>query len=556
MKYFNLKIIILLLAFTLAQFGCKNKGEKTTAKTENLNAEGEQDKDTLTIDCQYDKFGDPDSSDSSSQVLIEGKIDDTIALRYFNIFRFLGLGHGFSGYPEDIDTAGDSLFFTMEKVNRPQFVELIAFSEKEGIPGYISRLLITPEDSITLDIKQGKMRFKGKNAANYNFFIEMGWPEKVQEPIFKQDPFQYKKELQQSFRDKISFLDEYAKRNPDLTEDSKKMIKEELRYEYWYNLILPRNVRNPDNGLYTNSQRDILFEFIKANPGHESLLDLNEYYEDITLDDFKKPEYINNDFFRRALIQYIRHYFMDNDFMDFSRTNFKKEKQFIQDNFSGELETYAISRLINDYFENGFGHGQEDISLLKDLIREYKDRFTDPTYCERMNEILSNVNYYDYEIPDYALEEELLTFERDTVTFKEVLNQRTKPVKVIDAWASWCAPCIMGIKESQTYRDNLKQNDQADFIYISIDEDQEQWENRVNQLENYFSKADQYLILTKWQDSRLLQALNIVAIPKKGRYISIPRYNLLNYENTIMSNNAPSPTDSISFNRIIQHILN
>ncbi len=557
MKLLKHKIsILLIVVLTIAQFGCKSKEENPTAKIENPNEKESEEKakDSLVIDCKYDKAN---TSNPANQVLIRGKIDDTLALKYFNIIRFLGLGYGFSGYPESIKTSGDSLFFTIEQVNRPQFVELIAFSGKKDTLGYMSRLLITPEDSVNLDIHQGKMHFTGKNAANYIFFIEIGWPDKIEEPHFEQDPFLYKKELRESYRNKISFLNEYAKRNPDLTEDSKKLIEEELKFEYLYNLILPRSAKNPETGKYYNSRQNIAFEFIKANPNHEGLLDLGKYYENLTLEDFKKPELINNDFFRRALIQYIRYYFTDNDFVDFSRTNFKKEKQFIQKNFSGETETYAISRLIHDYFENGFGRGKEDISLLKDLIREYKDRFTDPSYCERMNEILGDLSYYDYEIPENALEEKLLTFEGDTISFKDILNQRTKPAKIIDFWASWCAPCISGIKESKTYRDNLKQNDKADFIYISVDEGQKQWENRVNQLGDYFSKEDQYLVLANWANSKLLREMNIVRNDGRNgkKYISIPRYNILNKENTIINSNAPSPTDSTSFNRVIKQIL-
>lgn len=556
MKTLKSKIVILLTMALIAQLSCRNKEENPTAKIENtpIKSDEKQAKDSLIIDCVDEEESGLRESNSANRVFINGKTDDLAAFKYFNVLRFSGLGYGMYGYPEKREVREDSLFFTVKKVDRPQLVELVAFSEKKDSPPYSTRFLITPGDSVSLDIKDGKMHFTGKNAANYNFFIEMERQLGDEEPHFEKAPFIYKKELKESYLNKKAFLNEYAKRNREMTEDSKKLIEEELKFEYLYNLILPRNVKVPEIGIYQNSQKHIAFEFIKANPNHEGFLDLNEYFEEVTLEDFKKPELFHNDYYRRALIQYLRYYFTDYDFMDFSRTNFKNEKQFIQENLSGEMETYAISRLINDYYENGFGHGKEEIPLLKNLIEEYKDRFTDFSYCAKINEIISDLDHYNYEIPENALEEKLLTFEGDTISFNEILSQRTKLTKVIDFWASWCGPCITTIKDSKTYRNNLKRENIADFIYISIDEDQEQWLNRVNKLENYFSKENQYLIINR-RRSKILDKMNIMRNSQAGKYFSIPRYSILNRKNKIISNNAPSPADSISFDRVIKRIL-
>src|SRR5699024_8766037 len=178
--------------------------------------------------------------------------------------RFSGLGYGMYGYPEKREVREDSLFFTVKKVDRPQLVELVAFSEKKDSPPYSTRFLITPDASVSIDIKDGNMHFTGKNAANYNFFIEMEKQLGDEEPHFEKDPFVYKKELKESYLNKKAFLNEYAKRNREMTEDSKKLIEEELKFEYLYNLILPRNVKVPEIGIYQNSQKHIAFEFIKA----------------------------------------------------------------------------------------------------------------------------------------------------------------------------------------------------------------------------------------------------------------------------------------------------
>ena len=55
-------------------------------------------------------------------------------------------------------------------------MDLIAFSDRKDTVPYFTRIMITPGDSIHMDVKNGKIEFLGKNKAHYNFFLEMNDP--------------------------------------------------------------------------------------------------------------------------------------------------------------------------------------------------------------------------------------------------------------------------------------------------------------------------------------------------------------------------------------------
>ena len=280
--------------------------------------------------------------------------------------------------------------------------------------------------------------------------------------------------------------------------------------------------------------------------------DLEKYYEGITFEDFKRPDLLNNDYFRRTLVLYIRHYFANHTYLEYSRTNFLEEKRFIQKNLKGKLETYAISRLINDYYMKGFGKGEEDITLLKDLIEEYKEEFSDPSYSPRIEDILYDLKSYEFKLPQIVLNEKVLTFSGDTITLNEILQNSRNQIKVLDFWAGWCAPCISEIKTSKEYKQDLKNKENVRFIYLSIDEENKRWLDQVAELKDNFSEEDQYWIINK-KSSQILRQMLIRENSGKT-YFSIPRYTILNSNNRIISNNAPSPTDTLSFSRLIRNI--
>lgn len=530
----TLKLIGILSLIILCSVSCQNNKEKQTEQLKNkpFNIEAKSSPEI----------------DANNKIIITGKSDDSLAFNYLNLLNFSKYSSQNSFNKKEV--VGDSMHLEMGEVNTPQLIDLIAFSDREDKQGYLSRVFLTPGDSIYMEVRNGDIQFSGKNAAHYNFFLKMNDPLRQKWAVYENDPYTYKNELFEAYKSKDSLLQSYIKENPEVSEDFKKLVGAELKFEYLYNLMLPINVEDKNfKGTYRNNGNTIAY-LSQVNNNSETLFDFKIYFDGITIDDFNKPELINNDYFKRSLVLYIRHYLSNQEYIEYSRSNFIKEKEYIEDNLEGQLETFAIGKLIDNYYSKGFGHGQQDTLILKGLIKEYAGRFTEESFAEKMNDILEDLEAIDFILPENILDEKLLTLKGDTIKLKQILA--ANKTKVIDYWASWCGPCISEFDKAKDFKKRIQKKENLEYIYISIDDDESEWRQKIMDLSNLLTTKNQYLILNR-KKSRLLKKM---LLREYGNEITftIPRYCILDSKNKIISNNSPRPSDSLAFEKIITDI--
>lgn len=486
-----------------------------------------------------------DPSLSSQSIVIKGFTDDTKAFDYMNFINYSYL-YGTNHDKLSEEKIKDTTIFTLESVDRPQIIEVFSFGDSTI---YNTRIFVSPGDSISLSINKKEIGFNGKNAAHYNFFIELDststeWAKNK----YNGDIEDYKKRCRSIYNRRQKFFEDYIVKN-HVSDDFKQVVGSELKFEYLFNLIAPRSVPT-ELGLNVNSQEG-LFQTIAKDYDVEKkgFFDIGDYLDHVTINDFKRPELLNEDYFKRSLVSFIRYYFVNYGQLNYSTANFEAEKKYIQDHLDGPLENYAITTLIHDYNEKGFGQGKIDREKIKNLIHEYKDKVLNPTYREALDKIDDDLNTFGLKLPEKVRAERLIGLNGDTVTLDNPLKKARNKIKVFDFWASWCSPCISEITKTRAFRENLASKDNVEWFFVSIDRHQEKWSNKSKELKEFLKSGHQFRLLDNGESS----IISFLTHSKPGTFM-IPRYVIIGYKDEIETISAPRPSDTLAFKNLISKL--
>jgi len=52
----------------------------------------------------------------------------------------------------------------------------------------------------------------------------------------------------------------------------------------------------------------------------------------------------------------------------------------------------------------------------------------------------------------------------------------------IDVWATWCSPCVKGIPKMYALQEEFKDQNQIQFLFVSVDKDLDKWKNFISKL--------------------------------------------------------------------------
>ena len=441
----------------------------------------------------------------------------------------------------DKKVIGDSIIMRIDSILEPQELLLTSFSKDFS---YRAEFIAKPNDTIIFEIKNKRLRIKGEKADEHNFYSSLrdSTPRYMHNP-YKGSIMEYKSRVDSIYRKKVDFFNKYVKRHNITSKSFIDFVESDLKYSHIYQLLTPKTEKRRDS-VYFSGPEEFFTIIQKEYSSKEQLFDLKDYLGDITIEDFKDESHLNRISFKSALSVLIRNYFDTSDHPSYSMEKFLAEKAIIEHNFDEKIKEYALASLITVYHWRGFGYSKKSVSFFKNEINEYAKQYTDSEYTKEMEAILLDLNSFELKIPESVLNTKLISKYGDTLTLGEIFNRSNKRIKVINFWASWCPPCISEIQKAKDFRDKLSVENNVEWIYLSIDENEKKWLEKSKELESYLNVRNQYLVINGKNSSL-------------GKFLKvnwIPRYIILNRQNEIVLNNSPHPSDTIVFKRIINSI--
>lgn len=173
--------------------------------------------------------------------------------------------------------------------------------------------------------------------------------------------------------------------------------------------------------------------------------------------------------------------------------------------------------------------GQENTtSTLSEYLKYASDGFLKEYFIKNFQpQILAKRLGVNNDILDSEL---ISNKDLDTHTWRELLSTDENKLIYVDFWASWCAPCRAEMPASKQLKQEYSSKG-LKFVYISIDDNGSAWHKAITELG--LNSSVHYLM----PDGKKS------AFADKFKISTIPRYMLIGRDGTIISDNAPRPTD-------------
>ncbi len=401
----------------------------------------------------------------------------------------------------------NGFFSTQIKLNYDSINQVSLYHKNE-----MTYLTVLPGDSIYFEVDcqnfDESLVYSGRGAEKLNFYAKyfLSFQDTTQRVIWDMNPHKYLKYRKQLLRNELAFLGQFK----NLSEEYIRYIKSKFKKDFYSNIhsfVTFNHRANYDSMIFAGNL-----------PQYKKILEQPE------LSNYKNSY---QDFYHiTGVINYKYHEFKFNN--GFDKNNPDSVHHIVR---KIQLAKKVLPSYLFEFYLTGITVEMTESSYtyryLKPIVNFIQEQVQDKDF---QSLIRSRISKYD--TPKKQKKAKNTHIDTQMYTLEEIINKHRGKVLYIDFWASWCAPCIEEIKNSEKLKKAFKKEikkGKITFIYLSTDKREDIWKKAVLDLN---IKGLNYRAMIK----------DYTQIQKKYNFNTIPHYMIVDRNGVLINSNAPRPS--------------